>query len=128
MIDNLLANIRTHTPPGTAATILVERRDGMAVLEVADAGPGLDGPQAARVFERFYRADPSRARDRGGSGLGLSIVESIVVAHGGQATATGKRGEGTTIRITLPLQPDPLPPSVPDIEPAGEVAVSPGSE
>jgi two-component system OmpR family sensor kinase len=97
---------------------------GSAVLEVADDGPGLTGPQAARIFERFYRADPSRARDRGGSGLGLAIVESIVTAHGGRAVAVGRPGEGCTIRITLPLQPGAERPVVAEGEP---LAVSPGS-
>ena len=98
-----------------------------AVVEVADDGPGLDGPQAARVFERFYRADPSRARDRGGSGLGLSIVESIVAAHGGEVSAAGRPGDGCTFRITLPLQPGPPPHPLVASEPEATVAVSPGS-
>ena len=127
VMDNLLANVRTHTPPGTPATISVTAEDGSAVVEVADDGPGLDGPQAARVFERFYRADPSRARDRGGSGLGLSIVESIVAAHGGEVSAAGRPGDGCTFRITLPLQPAAPPQPVAESEPEATVAVSPGS-
>jgi two-component system OmpR family sensor kinase len=127
VIDNLLANVRTHTPPGTSATIVVAAEDGLAVLEVADKGPGLDQAHAARVFERFYRADPSRARDRGGSGLGLSIVESIVTAHGGQATATGRPGTGSAFRITLPLQTEETAPAVADGQPAPGVPVSPSS-
>jgi two-component system OmpR family sensor kinase len=124
VVDNLLANVRTHTPPGTRARISVTEGAGSAVLEVADEGPGLTAPQAARVFERFYRADPSRARDRGGSGLGLSIVESIVTAHGGRASAAGRPGHGCTIRITLPLQPAAVPPRPAVGEP---LVVSPGS-
>jgi two-component system OmpR family sensor kinase len=124
VVDNLLANVRTHTPPGTPARISVSAGAGSAVLEVADEGPGLTAPQAARIFERFYRADPSRARDRGGSGLGLSIVESIVTAHGGRASAAGRPGVGCTIRITLPLRPSAVPP----LTAVGEaLAVSPGS-
>jgi two-component system OmpR family sensor kinase len=94
------------------------------VLEVADDGPGLTDAQVARIFERFYRADPSRSRDRGGSGLGLAIVESIVTAHRGRAVAAARPGEGCTIRITLPLQPGAERPALAKDEP---LAVSPGS-
>src|SRR5207302_1815019 len=83
VMDNLLANVRTHPPAGTPATVRVERSRRKALIEVADQGPGLAANTADRVFERFYRADPSRARDRGGSGLGLAIVDSITAAHGG---------------------------------------------
>jgi two-component system OmpR family sensor kinase len=103
VLDNLLANVRTHTPPGTAATVRVEASNGTAVLEVSDSGPGLDGEQAARVFERFYRADPSRTRERGGSGLGLAIVDSIAKGLGGRAAVRTAPGEGATFRVELPL-------------------------
>ena len=103
VLDNLLANVRTHTPPGTAATVRVEAANGTAVLEVSDRGPGLDGEQAARVFERFYRADPSRTRERGGSGLGLAIVDSIAKGLGGRAAVRTAPGEGATFRVELPL-------------------------
>jgi two-component system OmpR family sensor kinase len=105
VVDNLLANVRTHTGPGTRATIRVMSGDGEAVVQVDDEGPGLSPAEAARVFERFYRADPSRRRDRGGSGLGLSIVEAIVAAHGGKATLTSAPRQGSSFRITVPLQP-----------------------
>jgi two-component system OmpR family sensor kinase len=124
VVDNLLANVRTHTPPGTPARVSVAGEAGSAVLEVADDGPGLTDPEVARIFERFYRADPSRSRDRGGSGLGLAIVESIVTAHGGRAVAAARPGAGCTIRITLPLQPGAERPVAAEDEP---VAVSPGS-
>ena len=78
-------------------------RDGAdAVLEVADEGPGMDAEVAQQAFERFYRADPSRSRHKGGSGLGLSIVDAITVAHGGRAELRTAPGEGTTVRIVLP--------------------------
>jgi two-component system OmpR family sensor kinase len=105
VVDNLLANVRTHTAPGTPATIRVSSGDGQAVVEVDDEGAGLAPAEAARVFERFYRADPSRRRDRGGSGLGLSIVEAIMTAHGGTAALTTTPGHGSSFRMTVPLQP-----------------------
>ena len=87
VIDNLLANVRAHTPPGTASTVRVDQEGETAEIVVRDAGPGMPTEEAARVFERFYRADASRARSHGGSGLGLSIVAAIVTAHGGTVSA-----------------------------------------
>ena len=91
VIDNLLANVRAHTPADAAATVRVRRESAGAVLEVADAGPGLDAEQASHVFERFYRGDPSRSRDHGGAGLGLAIVAAIVEAHGGASRSRAAR-------------------------------------
>ncbi len=111
VVDNLLANVRAHTPPATAAAVRLAREQETAVVEVADEGPGLGAEQAARVFERFYRADPSRSKDRGGSGLGLTIVAAIAAAHGGDASVLSAPGEGTTFRVSLPLDgPDSRPP------------------
>ena len=101
VVDNLLANVRSHTPPGTPARVGVEVENGHAVLRVADEGPGLDQASAERVFERFYRVDASRARTGGGSGLGLAIVQAIVEAHGGAVTVTGEEGSGATFSVTL---------------------------
>jgi two-component system OmpR family sensor kinase len=106
VVDNLLANVRTHTATGTSAAVRLTTGSGEAVIEVDDRGAGLAPAEAARVFERFFRADPSRTRDRGGSGLGLSIVHSIVTAHGGTAAVTSAPGMGSCFRITLPLQLD----------------------
>jgi two-component system OmpR family sensor kinase len=84
-------------------TVRVARRNGDALVEVSDSGPGLTAEQAERVFERFYRADPSRARASGGIGLGLSIVAAVAEAHGGSVAAESEPGRGATFRITLPL-------------------------
>lgn len=105
VLDNLFANARSHTPPGTAISVALQRVDGNARLSVADHGPGLSGEEAARVFERFYRADTSRARASGGVGLGLSIVAAVTEAHGGTATAEPTPGGGATFVITLPSTP-----------------------
>ena len=102
---NLLANARKHTPPGAPVEVRLAAEDGSAVLEVADHGPGLRPEEAARAFERFYRADPSRARGGGGSGLGLSIVAAIAEAHRGTATLETAPGEGARFRVSLPLAP-----------------------
>jgi two-component system, OmpR family, sensor kinase len=103
IVDNLLGNVRAHTPPRTPVTVRVARDNGTALVEVADSGPGLSTEEAERVFERFYRADPSRARASGGVGLGLSIVAAVAEAHGGSVAAESKPGLGATFRITLPL-------------------------
>jgi two-component system OmpR family sensor kinase len=108
VIDNLLTNVLTHTPAGTPALVTVTSEAGDAVLEVADRGLGLSETEHERVFERFYRADPSRARLSGGAGLGLSILASIVAAHGGRATVDHRVGGGLIFRVTLPVLVDPL--------------------
>lgn len=100
---NLLANARQHTPPGAAVRVGVRADNGTAVLEVADEGPGLFPEEAARVFERFYRADPSRSRNLGGTGLGLSIVAAVAEAHGGRARVESVPGEGTRFWVELPV-------------------------
>jgi two-component system OmpR family sensor kinase len=110
IIDNLLVNVRTHTPSGTPATVRLtvdrSRSPGDVVLEVADAGPGLDAEHVERVFERFYRADPSRSRVRGGSGLGLAVVAALVAAHDGRVEVVSEPGAGATFRVHLALAPD----------------------
>lgn len=103
VVGNLLSNAVVHTPPGTAVTVTVDVRDGAAVLGVADAGPGLAADDAARVFERFYRTDPGRSRAQGGSGLGLPIVQALVVAHGGDVTLATAPGQGARFEVRLPL-------------------------
>ena len=113
VIDNLLANVRTHTPPGAPAAVTVRQEAERAILEVADSGPGIDPAVGGQIFERFFRADPSRARDRGGAGLGLSIVAAITAAHGGLASATNRPEGGALFRIDLPAlveaaRPEPL--------------------
>jgi two-component system, OmpR family, sensor kinase len=103
VVGNLLSNARAHTPPEARVVVRVAERGGEAVLEVADSGPGLAAGHAERVFERFFRADPSRARASGGSGLGLSIVAAIAEAHGGRAEVESEPGAGALFRVVLPL-------------------------
>ncbi len=110
VVGNLLSNARAHTPAGAPVTVRTLVRGGEAVIEVADRGPGLVPEHAARVFERFFRADPSRARTSGGSGLGLSIVSSIAEAHGGRAEVSSTPGDGATFRVVLPLAGPALTP------------------
>jgi two-component system OmpR family sensor kinase len=105
-VGNLLANARAHTPAGTAVHISVSSEDSDAVIAVADEGPGIAPSAAERVFERFYRADPSRQRPgaAGGSGLGLAIVVSIAQAHGGSVALDTAVGQGARFVVRLPRQ------------------------
>jgi len=113
VIDNLLGNVRAHTPKGTVTLVDVEPEGDGAVITVADNGPGMEPEEAAHVFERFYRSDPSRSRTHGGAGLGLSIVSAIVANHGGTVAAEGTVGKGTTFTVHLPAAPPLAAPSPP---------------
>jgi two-component system OmpR family sensor kinase len=106
IVDNLLSNARAHTPPATPVSVSVKRVNGDALIEVADSGPGMDDDQVEHVFERFYRADPSRSRSNGGVGLGLSIVAAVAAAHGGRVSAHSRPGAGASFTIALPLLAD----------------------
>lgn len=103
IIDNLLANARIHTPPGTPVHVAVTPSAGHVDVSVADEGPGIAPDDQARVFERFWRADPARVRSRGSTGLGLAIVASLVQAHGGTIAITSERAHGATFTVRLPL-------------------------
>lgn len=129
VVDNLLANALIHTPPDAAIEVRVgtalsgadtggtdrldrvsalpplAERTPVCVLEVADHGPGLTPTDAARVFERFYRVDPSRSRDHGGSGLGLAIATTIAQGHAGRLELDTRPGRGCTFRLVLTALP-----------------------
>lgn len=105
VIANLLANVRSHTQPGTDAAIDVRRESGSAVIEVRDRGGGFPPETIDHVFDRFYRADLSRSRRSGGSGLGLAIVDAIARAHGGDVEAANDPAGGARITVRLPVDP-----------------------
>lgn len=103
VIANLLANARTHTPVGTPITVTLAHSDNGTTVSVSDKGPGLSDSDQERIFERFYRADPSRARTSvEGSGLGLSIVDAVMRAHGGRVSVTSTLGDGATFTLFFP--------------------------
>ena len=103
VIDNLLSNARTHTPAGTPVHVAVKTDPSAVTVSVSDKGPGIGEADRAKIFERFFRADPSRSRSKGGTGLGLSIVASLVEAHGGTVSVDSVVGQGTTFTIRLPV-------------------------
>jgi signal transduction histidine kinase len=104
VLDNLLANIRAHTPAGTPAAINVQRNGSWVDVTVADEGPGVAAEDQSRVFDRFWSGDPARSHNAtGGSGLGLSIVEALARAHGGSVLLRSEPGHGAAFTLRLPL-------------------------
>ena len=103
IVDNLLANVRAHTPTDSPVSVTLTRVNGTAEIAVTDSGPGLNDEHLEHVFERFYRADASRARASGGVGLGLAIVAAVAEANGGTVSAISEPGHGATFRIAVPL-------------------------
>ena len=100
VVTNLLANARAHTPAGTPITVSAYKEGVDALVTVADKGPGLSAQDQARIFERFYRVDPSRQRNsKDGSGLGLSIVDAVMRAHGGEVTVASELGKGAAFTL-----------------------------
>jgi two-component system, OmpR family, sensor kinase len=104
-IDNLLANVRAHTPCDTAVTITAAARRGTVTIEVSDDGPGVPANQLPRIFDRFYHAPAHRP----GSGLGLAIVTAIATARHGTAQATLNRPHGLRVTLTLAACSPPGP-------------------
>jgi two-component system OmpR family sensor kinase len=104
VLDNLLTNAAMHTPPGTQVRVGLSVSGGTARIRVADAGPGIPPADRDRVFDRFYRVDKARSRDRGGSGLGLAVAGSLIRAHGGTIELSSEPGE-TVFTVTLSLVP-----------------------
>jgi len=109
VVANLLTNARVHTPAGVRVSASVTTDEGDAVLRVRDDGPGIDPAIADELFERFARADGSRARQTGGTGLGLSIAKAIVTAHHGAITVESEPG-ATVFEVRLPARPA-MPPA-----------------
>lgn len=98
---NLLSNAVKYTPEGGSVSVELAREKDRAFLRVKDTGVGIAPKDLPLIFERFYRADPSRNRDTGGSGIGLAIVKTIVQAHGGTVTAYSALGEGSCFEVEL---------------------------
>jgi signal transduction histidine kinase len=102
VLRNLLANAITHTPLGGRIEIAAIQQGKSVVVSVRDTGAGIPEEDLPFIFERFYRADHSRARSTGGAGLGLSIVKQLVELHGGRVWADSQEGEGSTFYLSLP--------------------------
>ncbi|WP_306207446.1 sensor histidine kinase [Actinoplanes sp. RD1] len=105
LLGNLLTNAIRHTPPAGTVTLRSAADHERLEITVADTGEGIAPDDLPRVFDRFWRADSSRSRETGGSGLGLSIVRRLVEAHGGTVTVASRPGAGTTFTVRLPIHP-----------------------
>jgi signal transduction histidine kinase len=103
VLFNLLDNAVRFTPPGGEVLVSAERHNGSVDVHVRDTGPGIAPEHLPRVFERFYRVDPARSRDDGGTGIGLAIARSVVEAHGGRIWADSEPGSGSVFTFELPV-------------------------
>jgi signal transduction histidine kinase len=101
---NILHNAVRYSPAGSRISVRVWRESAHVVVEVADNGPGIPPEHAGKVFERFYRVDPSRSREGGGAGLGLSIAQWAVETHGGTILLHNLPGSGSAFQIRLPAR------------------------
>jgi len=104
---NLLENAIQYSPHGSAVDMTCRVHSALATVTVADHGCGIEPAHLTRIFERFYRADSSRARSTGGFGLGLAIAKSLVTFYGGEIRAESWPGKGTCITVNFPLNRDP---------------------
>jgi heavy metal sensor kinase len=114
VVVNLLDNAIKYTPNGGRITLKITQEDGYALLDVADEGVGIPAEALPHVFKRFFRVDGSRSRDRGGAGLGLSIVKSICDAHGARVEVSSVPGRGSHFRIRQPLAIEPVTHALPN--------------
>ena len=105
MVNNLNDNAVRHSPPATLVTVSLDSVDSRYVITVADRGAGISPENQPHIFERFYRADPSRARGGrdGGAGLGLALARWVAHLHGGTVKLTSSSNQGSTFTVELPL-------------------------
>jgi signal transduction histidine kinase len=103
ILRNLLRNAVTHTPPGGRIDVSAVAGEHQVTVEVRDTGHGIEPEHLPHIFDRFYRADPARSRDTGGSGLGLAVVKNLVEAHGGMISVSSAVERGSIFTFTLPI-------------------------
>jgi signal transduction histidine kinase len=109
VLTNLLSNALEHTPATGSITVSAKVEHGCVRVDISDTGEGIAPQHLPYVFERFYRADPSRARSTGGSGIGLAIVKQLVQAHGGDVFVESQLGNGSCFSFTLPVHSTDFP-------------------
>jgi len=106
ILINLVDNAVKYTPTGGAVTVRARPLGDHVEIAVSDTGVGIPRADLPRITERFYRVDKARSRELGGTGLGLAIVKHLVLAHGGDLAIESEEGQGTTVRVTLPVAGD----------------------
>jgi two-component system heavy metal sensor histidine kinase CusS len=102
-VSNLVSNAIAHTPLGGTVTLAATSKDAAIRIEISDTGVGIPAEALPKVFDRFFRVDPSRSKASGGTGLGLAIVESILTLHGGSAEIASQLGRGTSVTLRIPI-------------------------
>jgi two-component system sensor histidine kinase ResE len=105
VLFNLVDNAVRFTPTGGSVEVRAARSNGTCEIRVVDTGTGIPSEHLPRLFERFYRVDPARSREDGGTGIGLAIARSVVEAHGGHLSAESQMGKGSTFMFDLPVAP-----------------------
>lgn len=103
IFTNLIANSINYSPENTTVTLRIKEDDDYGIVEIEDQGIGIEKSEISRIFERFYRVDKARSRNSGGTGLGLAIVKHLVEAHNGKINVESTVGEGTCMRIMIPI-------------------------
>jgi len=101
-VSNLVSNAIAHTPPGGTVTLAAAHEDAAIRIEVSDTGVGIPAEALPRVFDRFFRVDPSRSKTSGSTGLGLAIVQGILTLHGGTAEIISQLSRGTRVTLHMP--------------------------
>jgi signal transduction histidine kinase len=101
-VSNLVSNAIAHTPHGGTVTLDATAESDAIRIEVSDTGAGIPVEALPRVFDRFFRVDPSRSKSSGNSGMGLAIVQSIMTLHGGRVEITSQFGCGTRVTLCMP--------------------------
>jgi two-component system heavy metal sensor histidine kinase CusS len=104
-VSNLVSNALAHTPGEGSVALAASAKDGEIRIKISDTGIGIPAEAVPRVFDRFFRVDPSRSKNSGGTGLGLAIVQSIVTLHGGSAEISSELGSGTCVTLRIPALP-----------------------
>jgi PAS domain S-box-containing protein len=112
-ISRLVENALRYTPPGGAITLRTRTDQVSGFIDVIDTGVGIPPEAVPHIFDRFYRVDPSRNSETGGAGLGLAIAHKVIEAHGGQIKVKSTPGQGSTFSVSLPLEPQAAPESLP---------------
>jgi two-component system heavy metal sensor histidine kinase CusS len=109
-VGNLISNAVAHTPTGGTVVMAASSESATVHIEVTDSGIGIPSEALPRVFDRFFRVDPSRSRASGGTGLGLAIVQGIMQLHGGKVEIVSQPGKGTRVILSLPASTAPALP------------------